>query len=248
MTIDLDNLCGLLVGIGCLGGVGALFAWAVISTRKRDAALRTDMAGMGYAPLDNHDPQVMQRVESVFRATLDPRQVMSVRNVYHKREAGADLYVMDIEVSAANERRGGGKVIGRRMVMLTADDLSLPRMHLYPTLADAGAHAIAAPVVGLRVNQILQFANLLEADVSEHPDFRRRFKLMTDDPQGVQDYLTGSRLSGLMGMEPQYGIDAVGNTLFVNEYFPTQGVTQDQQVVRTVQAAQSAHRIFRTDE
>lgn len=172
----------------------ALMVFAVIrSQKKATEARRLRAAQLGFSPVANPDPRLIERI-SRLRQTPNSEQI-ALKNLFCRRMPDGDLYLFDMETSS----KGDDSSIAEDMLMIVSPTLSLPRFGIFPRLGSS--LGMMGRYLEKAVSWALKRSNLVIVPVDAPRSFAERYMLLAESPETVRGLLASGVLEQIAAVE-----------------------------------------------
>jgi hypothetical protein len=199
-------MVNLFITLGIIGLFVFIVAWMIIRTRQQQAYRTGLMQTLGFTPVKEPDPSLLEQISSVH-----PRfgtQNYRLKNVARRSFPYGVLYLYDL-VDADNESTS---TVESFAIAIVASGTDLPRFITYPRLEMGGKLAGWANQF---IESVIESQGFIELDLEGYPDFEQKYFLFGED-EIIIKALFSTQLVGMLVREGNINISAKGDVICVS--------------------------------
>jgi hypothetical protein len=197
------NVALLVMVFGIIGLFVFVLAWVIYSTRQQKA-YRAELAQtLGFTPLEEPDPSILEKIVSVHPRYGTPRY--SLKNVSRRSFPYGTIYLYDL-LEAGGE---SVSMVENAAISIFAPGMDLPRFMTYPRLDMGGKLAGWANQL---IENLIEAQGFTELDLEKFPDFEKKYFLFAEDEVAI-NALFSTPLIELLVREVNISIAAGGNVI-----------------------------------
>lgn len=235
----LERNLGVLIALAIVVLVGMSIFWVVRFGRKQSAQRLERARSLGFSPLGELVPDVLERVTHLYRS--NQQQQIQLQNIFEQRRTDASFYLLDILDTAGDDTSN----LGEEVIVIISSYLALPRFTIIPMIKMEGR---LGGLMNIAIDKLMDMLGtrqgLERVQFDQYPEIDKRFIIFGDDPVEIRNFFTNSYMSGFFDIKPKYEIDAGGDTLIIKVMFPEQEKNRDEAVRVQFKDAEAIFHFF----